>query len=54
MSEPTWLDLVREYFPTATDEQADQILWEHTGFPMDRIEAIREQLEAHRKANPDE
>jgi len=29
----TWNDLVREVFPDATDEQADYILWEHTGFP---------------------
>ena len=28
-----WLDLVREYFPNITDEVADCILWEHTGFP---------------------
>ena len=29
----TWLELVREYFPDATDEEADYILWEKTGFP---------------------
>ena len=29
----SWTDLVREYFPDATDEQAGYILWEKTGFP---------------------
>jgi len=28
-----WVELVKEYFPSATDEQADYILWEKTGFP---------------------
>lgn len=28
-----WLELVKQYFPDATDEEADYILWEHTGFP---------------------
>ena len=28
-----WIDLVKEYFPEATDEQADIILWGKTGFP---------------------
>ena len=29
----TWEDLVFEYFPEATDEQIDCILWGKTGFP---------------------
>jgi hypothetical protein len=29
----TWLDLVREVFPDATDEEAGTLLWEQTGFP---------------------
>lgn len=29
----TWVELVREVFPDATDDEADYILWEHTGFP---------------------
>jgi len=28
-----WIDLVKEYFPKVTDEQADYILWGKTGFP---------------------
>lgn len=30
----TWLDIVREYFPDATEEHANLLLWEHTPFPM--------------------
>lgn len=26
-------DIVRDYFPDATDAECDYILWEHTGFP---------------------
>jgi len=29
----TWLDLVREYFPDATEEFAGYILWGETGYP---------------------
>jgi hypothetical protein len=29
----TFESVVREYFPKATDEQVEYILWEHTGFP---------------------
>jgi len=28
-----WVELVREYFPDASDEQAEYILWRETGFP---------------------
>ena len=28
-----WIDLVRKYFPNAADEEANDILWERTGFP---------------------
>jgi len=29
----TWADVVREYFPGATADEVDFILWEKTGFP---------------------
>ena len=29
----SWIDLVREYFPNISDEGADALLWEYTGFP---------------------
>lgn len=28
-----WIQLVKSYFPDITDDQADFILWEYTGFP---------------------
>lgn len=33
VADMTWIDLVREYFPEVTDEEADCILWGYTGFP---------------------
>lgn len=42
----TWSDLVRKYFPTATDRDADFVLWEHTCFPMGSAEDVEEQLKA--------
>ena len=29
----TWGDLVLEYFPEATGEDVENILWSHTGYP---------------------
>ena len=29
----TPIELVKEYFPEATDDEADSILWSRTGFP---------------------
>ena len=29
----TWMELVKEYFPEITDEEAEGLLWERTGFP---------------------
>ncbi len=45
----TWLDLVREYFPNASDKEADTILYEYTGFPGfwagDPVTCCRAQLQ---------
>jgi hypothetical protein len=30
---PSAQDVAREYFPDATDDQLEYIIWEHTGFP---------------------
>ena len=30
---PTYQEVVREYFPGASDDYVDYILWEKTGFP---------------------
>lgn len=52
MTAPSFVDLVREYFPGVTDEQAMDILWNYTGFPGfwdgDPARVCREQL-AHLK-----
>ena len=44
----TWLDLVREYFPDATDEEGDYILWEHTAFPFASVKHIEMQIAKYR------
>ena len=28
-----WIDLVKEYFPNISDDEAAHMLWEQTGFP---------------------
>lgn len=48
-SDKTWGDLVREYFPDAGGDEADNILWVLTAFPFADVETIRGQL-AHIKA----
>jgi hypothetical protein len=40
----TWIDLVRKYFPDATVEQADFLLWEKTCFPVGSVQAVEEHL----------
>lgn len=44
MSNP-FLILVREFFSSATDEEASDILWGRTAFPFD-CSSLREQLAA--------
>jgi hypothetical protein len=52
----TIADVVRRYFPDATSEQVDHILWNHTGFPAffvgDPITALRSQLCAFATLGP--
>ena len=40
----THIDLVREYFPNATDGECDCILWELTCFPLCGVEEVQRQL----------
>lgn len=40
-----WNGLVRKYFPNATDELCDLILWETTSFPMGNVAEVENQLE---------
>lgn len=42
----TWQDLVRQYWPSATDEEVDSILWNCTCFPFGSVDKIRDQLSA--------
>jgi len=42
----TWIGLVKKYFPNASDEEADFILWEKTSFPMGGLKEVEEQLKA--------
>jgi hypothetical protein len=44
----TWLDLVRKYFPDATDEEADYILWGQTAFPFAGGKHIEMQIKKYR------
>lgn len=44
----TWRDLVRKYFPNASDEECDFILWERTAFPVSSIETIEKQIIEYR------
>ena len=40
----TWIDLVRKYFPNASEEECDFILWNRTAFPMASAEAVEKQI----------
>lgn len=46
----TILDLVREYFPDASEDEADFILWERTAFPMNSVDGLRTQLAEFKQA----
>ena len=46
--ETTMADVIREYFPEATDEECDDILWEKTPFPFGPVRpALKELLDKH-------
>ena len=40
----SWIDLVKKYFPDASDELCDFILWEKTCFPFGPIEDVEEDI----------
>ena len=44
MLSTTWIDLVRKYFPAATEKEADFLLWEKTSFPCGKAEEVERQL----------
>ena len=45
MENMTWKDLVRSYFPEASDDECDYILFNETAFPMGGLETVVKQLE---------
>jgi hypothetical protein len=47
----TWIELVKEYFPNISDEEADFILWEQTAFPMGGFDVVRQQLQELSKSH---
>lgn len=45
----TWRDLVRKYFPNASDEECDFILWNRTAFPFASVDIIEKQIKEYKK-----
>lgn len=47
------LDLVREFFPKSTDEEASELLWSRTGYPSffhgNPVKCIRKSLRAYKR-----
>jgi len=41
----TWMDLVKKYFPNASEKECDFILWEKTAFPLCDLETVERQLQ---------
>lgn len=51
MDEPkTWYDHVWEYWPEATEEACQAILWERTSFPFAGPAELKEQLDDYMSA----
>lgn len=44
-----WSNLVRKYFPNATDEECDDILWDKTFYPLADEETVEKQLQEANK-----
>lgn len=42
----TWFDRVRSYFPNATEEQCEELLWNCTPFPCGNAEQVEGALRA--------
>jgi hypothetical protein len=43
----TWGDLVRKFFPNATDAICEFILWEKTAYPLVSAEEVEKQLQEY-------
>lgn len=46
----TTFDLVRRFFPNATDDECEFFLWETTAYPMGGLMTIARQLKQNKKA----
>lgn len=46
----TGRELIREYFPEASDDDCELILWEYTSYPFSSIDEIREELRIRKEA----
>ena len=40
----TWFELVRKYFPDASDDECDFLLWEKTAYPACSASHVENQL----------
>lgn len=45
----TWLDLARRLVPDAAEEELNDILWEHTCFPVGSVLQVARQLKTYAK-----
>ena len=43
-NEEAWGDLVLKYFPNATEEEMDFILWEKTCYPFGTADQVEKQI----------
>jgi hypothetical protein len=47
-----WVELVQQHWPNISPEDANELLWNATCFPMGDVETIEQQIkEAYRKGN---
>lgn len=54
MDKTTWIDLAKEYFPNATDDECSWMLWEKTAFPMAGLELVKKQLQEYKDTKENE
>lgn len=45
MPNDTWIDVVHEYFPTATEEQCEKFMWNATCFPFGNKDQIYKNIQ---------
>lgn len=45
----TWYELVKKYFPDASDLEVEFILWEKTACPIACVSTVERQLQEYKK-----